>query len=499
MADKNILNESCSNSAIQGIRWNALGEYSTQGVTFVIYIVLARLLEPHDFGLLAMAMIFIGITDLLSRLGTNTVVIQQKSLSQELLSSLFFLNLGMGLVVGVLLIGLSPFLGWLIKNPAVTPILQILSVTFVIQAIGSVHNGLLRRKLLFNRIAILNFSVAIIKGAVAICLALLGYRVWALVIAVIVASMLRTLFLFIATGWSPSFCLDWAEIRRVRSFIYNITGFGLFNSFASRAGNFLIGRFLGAASLGIYSIAFKLFTLPNQYVSHVVGNVLLSALSAVQENNSLLQKKYLRASAGIALITFPLSIGLALVAKPFVLTLYGDKWSAAAPIITILSLVGSIHSIAVISGNIFIAKGRTRLWLGWGVFSGTVSSLSVLCGLPWGLMGVTVAYAFSSIILVYVSFIISCRLIDLRMADFISVLMPYLRATLIMAAVVILLRVLFEHFFFPPVIVLAGCICGGLLAYSFIMLMTRPPAFVDLAAILTAKCPAFVRVRSMSR
>lgn len=482
-----------------GIRWSALGEYSTEGVIFVVYVILARLLAPRDFGLLAMAMVFVGMTDMFSRLGTNTIVIQQKRLTQGLLSSLFFLNLVAGIIVGGVFFLLSPLFGLLIDNPHVTPILRVLSITFVTSSIGSVHNGLLRRKLLFNRLAVIQLSAALSKGAVAIYLALAGYAVWALVIAILISDLLRTALLFFATAWLPRLHMDWREIKRVKSFMFNITGFGLFNSLSTRAGNFIIGRFLGATLLGYYSLAYRLQTLPNQYVSHVVGRVLLPSLSAAQDDDALFRRRYLRACAGVALITLPISVGLALVAEAFVLTVYGEKWRAAIPVIAILSLVGAIHSIAVLSGNIFIAKGQTGLWLKWGIFSGIISALSLLAGLPWGLVGVTCGCAVSTVALACLSFIISFRLFGLRLSGLFAVLRPYLLATAIMGLTVICLRGALDKLALPPAGILVCCACAGFLIYSICMFKIRPPAFKDFIDMLPGTAFSRLRVKLTSR
>lgn len=478
------LQDQQNNSVSSGIRWSAIGEYSTQGITFVVYIVLARLLTPRDFGLLAMAMVFIGITEIFSRLGTNTIVIQQKKISNDLLSTLFFLNLMTGVLVGGLLLIVSPLLGRIVQNSDVIPILRVLALTFVITSISSVHEGLLRRNLQFKRIATIQLSLAITKGVVAITLALLAWQVWALVFAVVVDSVLRTIFLFIATGWMPALKVKWSEIQRVKSMMLQITGFGVFNSFANRASNLIIGRFLGATPLGYFSLAYKLYTLPNQYVSHVVGRVLLSKLSAVQDNNYVFRQTYLRACAGVAMFTFPLSIGLAVIAKPFVLTLYGAKWSAAIPVITVLSFVASIHSIAVLTGNIFIAKGRTGIWLIWGIVAGGISALSVFLGLPWGLFGVSVAFGIGTLFLVYGSLVLSFRLIHLHLYELFSVVKPFAVATLLMALGTLGIRSLLDYFVVPQITVLGVCIAVSIAIYGLVMIIARPTAFSDFLELL---------------
>jgi PST family polysaccharide transporter len=219
-------------------------------------------------------------------------------------------------------------------------------------------------------------------------------------------------------------------------FSLNLTGGNIFNYFARNADKLLIGRFLGVQDLGYYDLAYRLMQFPLQGISAVISRVMFPLYSRMQDDARQFGRTYLKVASAIALISFPLMLGLTALAGPFVLTLFGAAWTPVIPLLLILAPLGAVQSILTTIGNIYAAKGRTDLGLWWTVGAGLLTVLSFVLGLPWGILGVTVSYAIVMLLLTYPGFAIPFRLIGLKVRDLGRVLWRPAACSLVMYAVV---------------------------------------------------------------
>lgn len=390
------------------------------------------MLAPSDYGLLAMALVVIGILELFRDLGTSAALIQRKEISSDYLSSLFWFNVVLGLVTTLLLWTLSPTVADIYREPRLERLLQVFAPIFLISGIGQVQRALLERNLGFNHLAKIETWSYLAGTILAVSMATAGYGVWSLVFQSMGTAMVATLLLLTSTGWEPSLCFNWREIRSVAHYSLPLAGFNFFNFLSRNTDYMLIGRFLGPADLGYYTLAYRLMLYPLQTVSSAIGRVMFPVFSEIQEEEARFRKVYVVLCASIAVITFPMMGGLMAVCDVLVLTVFGPQWTAVVPLLLILAPVGLIQSIGTTVGNIYQAKGRTDLLLSWGVFSGILSILAFVVGLKWGVMGVAFAYAILSGVLIVPSFLIPLRLIDLRFRCLLLALSRPLAATLIM-------------------------------------------------------------------
>lgn len=404
---------------VSNVKWSALSKFSRQGTQFVTTIILARFLSPSDFGLLGMAMVVIGFIEIFKDLGTISAIIQKKDLSAVLLSSIFWVNVGFGILATAVLFFGAPLGEFFYGEPGVVEILRVLSLNFFISSLGILQQGLLQRSLAFKSLAKVEIS-AVVCGAVAgIGLAWFGAGVWSLVFESLLTVFLTTIFLWFSSAWRPQWIFHWKEIKPVTSFSLNLVGFNVFNYFSRNADNFLIGRYFGAQNLGYYTLAYNILLFPIQSISSVIGRVMYPVLSKFQNDHQRFAHAYLKMIEFIAIITFPLMAGFFSLAKPFVITFFGNDWLPVVPLIMILAPVGMIQSIGTTVGLIYQAKGKTSWMFYWGVASGTLVILAFLIGLRWGILGVAVAYSIISLVLFYPNFSIPFRLVDL---DFTSLI-----------------------------------------------------------------------------
>ncbi len=231
---------------------------SWQATQLLTTVILARLLAPSDFGLLGMATVVIGFITIFKDLGTSAAIIQKRDLSDELLSGIFWVNVGFGTLAMAIVFFGAPLAGLFYKNSDVVPVLQILSVSFFISGLSILQQALLERSLSFNILGKIEI-VSVVCGAIAgISLALLGYGVWSLVLQLLTTVSATTLLLWLFSTFRPKLIFHWNEMKDVSSYSMNLTGFSIFNYFARDADYLLIGRYLGAQDLGYYTIAYRI-------------------------------------------------------------------------------------------------------------------------------------------------------------------------------------------------------------------------------------------------
>ena len=430
---------------VSGIKWLAVSQVGRQAAQLIITVILARLLSASDFGLLAMAMVVIGFINIFKDLGTSAAVIRQKDLSDSLLSSVFWVNVGFGAIAMLALFLMAPIAGLFYQEPEVISVLRVLSTTFFISGFGILHQSLLERSLSFDVLAKLEFASVVFGAIVGLILALLNKGVWSLVFQSLSSVSLVTVLLWLASSWRPRRKLDWREVKTVSRFGMNLAGFNIFNYFTRNADYLLIGRYLGSQELGYYTLAYRVLLFPVQAISAVIGRVLYPVLSSAQDDRVRFSNIYLKLVRSIAFVTFPLMLGLFAVANPFVRSFFGNVWLPVVPLIVIFTPVGLIQSIATTVGLIYQAMGKTDLLFRWGAASGFLTMIAFTIGVSWGIAGVAISYAIASIILAYPGFSIPFKIVDLRISQMLrEVFLPLLNSGLMLAVLL-----LFRNIFFP--------------------------------------------------
>ena len=426
-----------------GIKWSVASQGVRQGMQFVTTAVLARLLSPSDYGLISMAMVVIEFQYLVRDLGTAKAVIRQRNLSEELLSSIFWVNVVFGFIAMLVIIAGAPLVATFYGEARLTPILEVLSLTFLISGISILQQAILERDLAFSRLAKLETIAIASSSAVGIGSALLGAGVWSLVSQALAWAVVTMVLLWMSSRWRPRFIFHWSEVKTVSNYSLNLTGVNILSYFSRNADYLLIGRFLGAQELGYYTLAYRLMLYPLQNISWIANRVTFPAYSQLQSDNARFRRAYLKVAANIALITFPLMLGIMALSEPFVLAVFGSKWMPMAILLVILAPVGLYQSISTSADDIYMAKGRTDWQLRWTITSGLLFVLSFMIGLQWGVVGVAAAYAIANLILAYPTFSIPFRLIDLRVRDLgLALWRPLLSSLLMMIAVFSLRTVL---------------------------------------------------------
>lgn len=421
---------SLTQRTISGAAWSTLSTTGKQALSIASVATVARLLGPGAYGVMGMANLLIVFILNFRDLGTGTAIVQRLSISDRLLSSLFWVNFLLGLVLAGGVIALSPLAAHFFSTPELVPILCTLSLSFWLTSCGVVHASLLLRDMHFKALAIVDLTSGLASYLVALVFAYTGFGVWSLVFANIANSFTSTLGYWLAYSWRPKWKFDKAEIKSITNFSLNLSGFGVVNYFARNADNIVVGRVLGQIALGNYQLAYNLMLTPIQNISSVIGRVTLPAFARIQEDNDRFRYAYVKSCMLIALVTFPVMAGLGIVAHPLITALLGPKWVGAIRVFEILAPVGLVQSVQTTVGQIYVAKGRTDWMFRFGAFSCVVLIATFIAGVQYGTVGVAGAYCVMYLgILMIPGFLIPFRLIELKLSAFASALLPQLLLT----------------------------------------------------------------------
>jgi len=408
-------------SAILSVKWSSISQIARQALQILTTIILAKTLSPSDFGLMSMAMVVIGFLNIFRDLGTSSAIIQRHDLSEKLLSSIFWVNVVFGTVVTLVVYLFAPMVASFYNEMRLTFVLKLLSASFLISSIGITQQALLERKLEFTKLAKVEIAATLFGAVVGITLAFSGAGVWSLVFQALSTALVSTILLFLFfSSWHPALLFDFTEIRKVARFSLNLSGFNITNYVVRNADYLLIGKFLGAQELGYYSLAYRIMLYPLQNVTAVISRVMFPVYSRIREDNNKFRSAYLDVAGIIALITFPMMLGMMGVSDYFVVVFFGEKWRVVSLLLIIFSPVGLLQSIEATTGAIYLVQNRTDWMFRWGIGTGLFTVVCFVVGLRWGIVGVALSYLVATLIGTYPCFRIPFTLIDLKVSDLIK-------------------------------------------------------------------------------
>jgi len=472
---------------IKGVKWSGLSRGSQQTLQLAISVILARLLMPEDFGVLAMAVVFTGLIAIFNDFGIGAATIQMQDLSDDDLSSIFWFNLFIGLIATLFTVVISPLIAAFYDKDILIPILSILGLGFLLSSFSVIQRSILIKKMDFKKIAMVEIITTVISGTAAIYLAYMGYGVWSLVWQGIIAAVITGLIYWIISQWKPKFKFQFGTVKSIMKFSINMLGFNIVNYFSRNADYLLIGKFLGAESLGYYTLAYKLMLYPLQNISSIISRVLFPAFSAIQGDDVRLRSAYLKATKLIAFVTFPVMFGLFALADELILTVYSAKWEPAIILFKIFCFVGMIQSIGSTVGQIYLAKGKTDWMFRWGLFASILIVCAIALGLYWGVKGVAISYAVGAFILAYPNFAIPFRLINLKVKTLVLNLKTEFYTSLMMFVIVFSSVVIQRQIGIESKVILISNILLGIAIYLVATKILNSDAYNEIQGMVWSK------------
>ncbi len=368
-------------------------------LTIAATSVMARLLSPTDYGLIGMVAFFTNFVAMFKDLGLSIATIQKSEVSNDQVSTLFWLNVLFSVAITVLTITLTPLIAWFYGDPRLMAITAVTAFGFVIGGLTVQHEALLRRQMRFLALVVTFFVATVIGYVVGIYMAWRGFSYWALVGSQLALLASNTLGLWIVCRWRPGLPKLNSGVRAMVAFGRNFTGFSIINYFSRNLDNVLLGRFWGANELGLYNRAYQLMTLPIDQINEPITSVAIPALSRINDAAERYRQAYLRMLEKIAMLTMPAVAFMMATSDWIIEVVLGPQWSATSRIFLLLGITGMFQPIANTSGWLFLTQGRTRDMFHWGLISGPITIASIFLGLPWGAIGVASSYALTRVLL----------------------------------------------------------------------------------------------------
>lgn len=381
---------SMEKAAKSGVAWTTGSRVLLLVLQFGSSIALARLLTPDQFGLVAIVTAFTGFALLFTDLGLGSAIIHSDRVTDELVSTAFWLNALTGVLLTGLLCGLAYPIALFFGYPELTGLLILASFTFTLSA-GTVGLALLERSMRFKIVVGVEVVATFFGFAVSVACAAAGLGASSMIWGVLVQTTITTVLFWRASRWRPHTFVSRAALRDLWAFSSHLFGFNIVNYWSRNLDDLLIAKFVDTASLALYSRAYQLMLLPVQQVTVSVGRVLFPSLARLRHERLRLQVAYLRVVTMLVGVVAPLSIGLSASSTAFVAVTYGPQWGGAAAILAVLAASGPAQVISGTGGALYRAVGRTKSMFRRSLVNTSLTIAAILVGLHWGVMGVAVA------------------------------------------------------------------------------------------------------------
>ena len=467
----------------KGVSWTFLFRVLNQLVQLAFSILLARLLGPEEFGTIGIITVFSGFAMVFGEFGISSALVQRKEMLEIHVSTGFWLQFTISIVVSLVFWTSAPYLAAFFEIPIITVLTRIISVVFVLQAIGQTHYALLLRSFCFREIGLAIFGATLIAGSVASALALLDFGVYALAWQPVAYTLVWTIIICLSSNWRPKLMFSWNAASSLLKYSTYLFGHSSLNYWMRNGDNLLIGKFLGTADLGIYSRAYSLMLLPLNNIGVILGQVMFPSFSILQDDLARFRILYLRALRMIAFITFPMMTGMSFLSKSIVQIMFGNTWEGVTPILQILSVVGLLQSIIFPVGWIYTSLGRTREQFLLSLFLLVVFVFLMIVGIPYGLMGVTYAYSAWALLSAILNIWIAGGYIGINLGDVVRAL----RGRALLTAAMLLLLVLFDYMVamnLGHVWRACSIVTIGVISYCFLCFVFKDEIFVEIVEML---------------
>lgn len=374
-----------------------LARMFAQGANFLLRLVtlmiLARMLDPNDFGLVGMVTAFTGVLSLFRDFGLSSAAIQRDTVTEQQLSTLFWINLLVGFLLALTAVLMAPAIALLYHEPKLVPVTAALAAGFIFNAAGVQHGAMLQREMRFTALAVINTASLVVAGVAAVLIAKMGFGYWALVAMTVILPLTTTIGSWITSGWVPGKAYRRAGIRSMMRFGGMLTANSLVVYVANNLDKVLLGRYWGMEALGIYGRAYQLVNIPIDNLNSAAGEVAFSALSRIQSDGMRLKNYFLKGYSLVLAMTIPITFTCALFANDLITVLLGPKWRAAIPIFRVLA--PTILAFAIINpfGWFIYSLGMAGRALKMALVIAPIMIGGYLVGLRFGPMGVATAYS----------------------------------------------------------------------------------------------------------
>lgn len=466
---------------VRGVAWSGIVKWTGQIISWISTIIVARLLTPADYGLVAMGTTFMGILVLLNEFGLGATVTARRDLNERQLAQLNTVAILISLAAMLVMSAAAYPLARFYAAPELPQVMLVLGLGFLITALRTVPRAIMERELQFKHVVLIEGLQVIVTVLVSLTMAYYNYGYWALVIGPLAGSVFSTLVLLAIKrcgfAWPRR-----ADLNDVLGMSWHLVGSQVSWYVASTSDQFIIGRVLGSPAMGAYQLAFTLANMPIDKIVSTVNRVMPAIYSAVQTDMAAMRRYLLGSAEIVSLAVFPVAIGLALVAEETVLLLLGDKWIEAIPPLVLLSFYTAVRSVISLTSSTLVSLRETRIAFWNGIWCLLLFPPLFYLGSRWGLFGVAAAWLIAHPLASIPIYLRVFKRIEMRRVEFVEALWPAISGCIAMAIVVIMTKKFTAGM---PLLVQLLIHAGvGAVAYAAVLLIFHRRALARIAKLL---------------
>ena len=440
------LHKELANKTLVGSGFAALGQFLKLALLILSNVILARMLSPDDFGLVAMVAVFTGFIFIFRDLGLSTATIQKQDINHEQVSTLFWVNILIGLMLTAITVLVAPLIANFYDDQRLEGIAIALSVGVLFIGFGIQHQALLRRQLKHGQIAVIEVIATLLGICIGVLCALLEFGYWSLVAIQVSTPLFMSLGNWLVCSWVPGMPKRNCEIRDMLAFGGYITGFGIINYFSRNLDNMLIGWRWGSYSVGQYSRAYSLLLLPIGQLVAPLTAVAVPALSRMQDQRERFNKYYLNLVKIVAYLSMPMITLLAVLSEEIIFLLLGSQWVEASHIFKVLAVAAFWQPICATVGWIYVSSGNTKRMFKWALINTPITVLGFYIGLNWGAYGVAAAYACVVTFLVLPTFLFAFKGMGISVGSLFNTIKYAIASSIVLSISSIYLKSFFAEF-----------------------------------------------------
>jgi O-antigen/teichoic acid export membrane protein len=483
--------ESIRNRALRGIRWSTLQQGVNHAISVTVFVVLARILQPEDFGLVAFSSVVIGFVGPFVTQGLGAAIVQRENLEELHLDAAFWFNMTVGTLLSALLALCAPAIASTMGQPDAGPVIAWLAVGLFILSLSSVQGAILRRNLAFRALATRSLVAAVVAGSAAVILALSGFGVWSLVARQLIESIISVVLLWSVSGWRPRLRFSRTHFQDLFRFGFNVVATDLLVFVNRRADNLFIGFFLGPAALGYYAVAYRLLTMALRFLSQTVYRVAMPVVARLQSEPQRVARSFCRITHATAHVSLPIFAGLGLLASDLVPALFGPKWSPSIPVMQLLAGVGALQTLLRPIVAVIVGMGRPEWRLRLQFVDGVMNLAGFAVAVHWGFVAVAFSYLVVNYALAPLWFILLARMIPISPRQYFAQIQAPLFGAAAMCAIVLLVQYALP-LTLPSWQRLGLCTTAGVLSYSAAVRIVFPRdarEFIEIARRVLSSPP----------
>lgn len=379
---------SIKEQTLSGVKWNAIGHFTSQGVHFVLGLLIARILLPADYGVIGMLAIFMSISHAFVDSGFSNALIRKIDRTETDCSTVFYFNIVVGVVCYGILYFVAPLISHFYQMPILTDILRVLALTIVINSVGIVPRALRTITVDFKTLAKASAVSSVVSGVIGLCLAYAGYGVWSLVWPSLLGVLFEVVIIWILADWQPKLVFSKQSFQDLFSYGSKILISGLLHKLYINLSGLLIGKFYTPADLGLYSRGHHIATMPSMNITSILRNVTYPILAKLQNDDKRLIEVYRKYISITSLVIFFLMLLIAAISKPLIILLLTDKWLGAVPYLQVFCIALMFDHICQLNGCLLMVKGRSDLFLRLEIIKKVIVFPVLLLAISYGPMAI---------------------------------------------------------------------------------------------------------------